>query len=102
MIHTNNKSKYSNDFLKWLGIPEKYYSTDEIKQILLNRYGTNHKGYLQLDDQAKVMLDNNTSMIRIQTALTIIKHKYIIINYKPTCDFFEYNQSPIEVKHLIL
>jgi hypothetical protein len=109
--------KFSYDLLKYLNINDKFYTFKEIDNILIQKsknldsnqhcnINSNpkifHKRILILldNDGEKLFGKNKYNYYNLETIRSIIYHKYTILNVKPSCDFFEYDQKPIDVSVL--
>ncbi len=101
-----SKSKLSHLLLKWLGIPDKFYSVEDIKNAIFNKCNADSqaKKYMvvTLDDEGKMLFNIPTNPARIQTIITCIGYKYMINYQKPAYEHYEYNQSPSNVTMLKL
>jgi hypothetical protein len=101
-----SKNRFSPILLKWLGIPDKSYSINEIKEAIYQKCNTDENGkkslYVNLDNEGKMLFQVVNNPTRIQTILTCIGYKYLINYQKPPCDHYEYNQVPSNVVTLKL
>jgi len=101
-----SKNKFSPILLKWLGIPDKLYSIDEIKEAIFNKCNTDDKNKktltVTLDNEGLILFGINANPARIQTIITCIGYKYLINYQKPPYEHFEYNQVPSNVVTLNL
>ena len=104
--NSKTKNKYAPILLKWLGIPDKLYSIDELKEAIFNKCNiddTSKKALtVKLDNDGMILFGVYPNPARIQTIITCIGCKYIINNQKPPYEHFEYNQPPITVVKLNL
>ena len=89
------------ELLKYLNLDLKLYSMDEISHALLVK--TNSKEcneFIKLDSEGYELfnIDNFIDKIKLNDLLWIISHKFIDYSkYQPTCDFYQYNQEPIDI-----
>jgi len=103
MLIKNNlmKNRYSIELLKYLNLNDKLYTKDEIKNAIIERF---HKSYhfqklhfLSLDNEGKKLFGCKCDKISLNHLINIINSTYLIIDTKPTCNYFEYNQVPVDV-----
>ena len=92
------KSKFSPYILNWLNLPvNNLYSLDKKENI----NSTYKKNYLLneiiLDDQGKLLFSTTYPTIRISTALTFIGQNYLINCNKPSCNYYDFNQTPTNI-----
>lgn len=93
------KNRYSIDLLKYLNLNDKLYTKEEIKNalILKNPSNYNKKYYLSLDNDGKKIFGCNCPKIHINHLINVINSTFLINDTKPTCNYFEYNQIPVDV-----
>jgi hypothetical protein len=101
MLLKNNliNYRYSIELLKYLNLNDKLYTKDEIKNALINRNpdNNNKKLTITLDNDGKKLFGCNCSKISVNHLINLINSNFIINDIKPTCNFFEYNQLPVDV-----
>jgi hypothetical protein len=100
---TKTKQKLSPSIIKYLNIPDKNYSVDEIRLCLIKKMQLTNKidkDIFHLDKDGKNIFNTSSPTIRISVALTYIFQRYVINTNKPSCDFYEYNQLPVTVVSL--
>ncbi len=109
MVYNGNsksKNKYAPILLKWLGIPDKLYSIDNLKEAIFNKCNSDDKSKksltVNLDNDGLILFGINSNPARIQTIITCIGYKYLINVQKPPYEHFEYNQIPTNVIKLNL
>ena len=104
------KSKFSSYILNWLNLPvNNLYSLDNLKDALNKKEPskTISKKYffgneIKLDDQGKLLFNTTYPTIRISTALTFIGQHYLINCNKPSCNYYDFNQTPNNIINLDL
>jgi hypothetical protein len=102
------KSKFSPYILNWLNLPvNNLYSLENLKDALNKKdnINTNHKknyygNEIILDDQGKLLFSTTYPTIRISTALTFIGQNYLINCNKPSCNYYDFNQTPTNIINL--
>lgn len=101
---TKTKQELSPSILKYLNIPDKNYSVDEVRMYLIKKSQSDNnkiaKDCIQLDKDGKNIFNTTAPIIRVSIALTYIFQRYVINMNKPPCDFYEYNQIPVTVVSL--
>jgi len=110
MLKKNHK--FNTQMLKYLDLKDKLYSIIDIKTALLNKINKSNnklnsiKTYILLDNEGYELffgeLPNPIPQVRLSILLSIIETNFIINTKKPECDFYEYMQTPIEVKNLLI
>jgi hypothetical protein len=102
--NSKTKNKYAPILLKWLSIPDKLYSIDEMKEFIYKKCNSSETTTktVNLDNEGLILFGLNSNPVRIQTIITCIGYKYIINNQKPPYEHFEYNQTPSMVLKLNL
>ena len=92
------KNRYSIDLLKYLNLNDKLYTKEEIKNALILKNPSNYKKYyLSLDNDGKKIFGCNCPKISINHLINVINSTFLINDTKPTCNYFEYNQIPVDV-----
>lgn len=98
---SKSKSKFSPILLKWLGLSDKLYSIDEIKEAVFCKCNADDKNKksmtVTLDNEGLILFGANSNPARMQTIMTCIGYKYLINNQKPPYEHFEYNQMPTDI-----
>jgi hypothetical protein len=102
MLLKNNliKNRYSIELLKYLNLNDKLYTKDEIRNalILRNPDNNNYKRVtISLDNDGKKLFGCNCPKISVNHLINLINSTFLINDIKPTCNFFEYNQVPVDV-----
>lgn len=102
------KLKLSPYILTWLNLPiNNFYSLENIKDALIKKdpnivinkkFYFNHE--IKLDDQGKLLFNTTYHTIRISTALTFIGQNYVINCNRPNCNYYDFNQVPINIVKL--
>jgi hypothetical protein len=94
------KYRYSIELLKYLNLNDKLYTKDEIKNALVIRNSENvnlKKLIIILDDDGKKLFGCKCDKISLNHLLSMINNTFLINDTKPTCNYFEYNQVPVDV-----
>jgi len=97
--------KFHPELLKYLELKDKLYTIENIKMALLNKnklnYVKNNFSYINLDNQGYKLIFNATPavipQVQLKALLSLIQTNFIINNDKPTCDYYEYQQKPVDV-----
>ena len=97
--------KFHPELLKYLELKDKLYTIENIKMALLNKnklnYVKNNFSYINLDSQGYKLIFNATPavipQVQLKALLSLIQTNFIINNDKPTCDYYEYQQKPVDV-----
>jgi hypothetical protein len=94
------KNRYSNELLKYLNLNDKLYTKDEIKNALIHKNPDNYnfkKLSIMLDNDGKKLFGCKCVKISLNHLISMINNTFLIIDNKPTCNYFEYNQIPVDV-----
>jgi len=98
--------KFHPELLKYLELKDKLYTIENIKMGLINKnkfnyIKKNNIPYIILDNQGYKLIFNATPalipQVQMKALLSLIQTNFIINNDKPTCDYYEYQQKPIDV-----
>ena len=99
MVSNYKKYQFSSDLIKLLDLdPTQSFSYKEIKSMIT----PNH-----INIATKLFTDLKSSCncghcyVNINDFMKYIKKNLIINNTKPFCDYYEFNQKPLQVKELI-
>jgi hypothetical protein len=102
----NKKNRYSSELLDWLGIPDKLYSINDIKEAIYNKcnlFDTKDKlSTVNLDKHGLILFEINSNPVKIDKIINCISYKYFIKYYKPPYEHYDYCQKPSPVSHLEL
>lgn len=96
-------NKYSYELLKYLNLKDKLYSLDEIKKALILKNtdpNLDTRRFILLDNEGNILFGIKNIKMRIIVLMSIISAQFLIVVNKPTSDYFEYNQVPINVSKI--
>ena len=104
--------KFNPQLLKYLDLKDKLYSIIDIKNALLNKANKSNnklntiRTFILLDNEGYELffgvIPNQIPQVQLSSLLSLIETNFIINNTKPDCDFYEYMQTPVEVKNLLI
>lgn len=97
--------KFHPKLLNYLDLKDKLYNILNIKDALLNKCKSNTKkkfnSYINLDNEGYALFFNATPAIipdvQMKALLSLIQTNFIINNDKPSCEYYEYTQKPVDV-----
>ena len=99
MVSNYKKYRFSNDLIKLLGLnPTKSFSYKEIESIITPDH---IKTATELFTNLKSSCNCGHCYVNTADFMKYIKQNLIINNTKPFCDYYEFNQKPLQVKEVI-